>query len=98
MRRCRRPGSSAASARRIGSLYPRGKAARTQVKWLIRAVPGTAGAVLTTLCLVTPASAATFCVQKLDCPGTFENNLSDALSAAHGTAERDRIELGAYID
>jgi hypothetical protein len=68
------------------------------VKWLIRAAPGLAAAVLTTLCLVTPASAATFCVQKFDCLGTFENDLSDALSDASGTVGRDRIELGAYID
>lgn len=68
------------------------------MKWLIRAAPGLAAAVLTTLCLAAPASAATFCVQKLSCPGTFENNLSEALSDAAGNGERDRIELGAYID
>ena len=68
------------------------------MRWLIRTVPGLAAGVLMTLCLATPASAATFCVQKLACPGTFENNLSDALSDAAANGERDRIELGAYTD
>ncbi|HEY0632001.1 MAG TPA: hypothetical protein VGC98_08090, partial [Thermoleophilaceae bacterium] len=68
------------------------------MRWLIRTAPGLAAVVLTTVCLATPASAATFCVQKISCPGTFENNLSQALSDASGNGERDRIELGAYID
>jgi hypothetical protein len=67
------------------------------MRWLGGAVPGLVAGVLTTLCLATPASAATFCVQKI-CGGTFENSLSEALSDAAANGERDRIELGAYID
>jgi hypothetical protein len=59
---------------------------------------GLVAAVLTTLCLAASASGATFCVQKIACPGTFENNLSEALTDAAANGERDRIELGAYID
>ena len=50
------------------------------------------------LALAGSASADTFCVQKLDCVGVFEANLTDALASATGTVGRDRIELGAYID
>jgi hypothetical protein len=57
-------------------------------------------AVVVAMALTAPASAETFCVQKISgCPGTFENNLTDALTNAHGNTDgRDRIELGNYID
>jgi hypothetical protein len=54
--------------------------------------------VLLTLCLAAPASAATFCVQKVACTGMFEMSLSAALTDASGNGVRDRIELGAYTD